>query len=222
MINTQLEIIDTPDGRFYVTPTGILPSVSTILSTTSDRSSIESWRRSIGADEADRIMMASASIGTDVHSVMESLVLGRDHPMNMRSVRERLILSMVSGISEAMVGHLGEVFGCETRLYYDGLYAGTADLIANWDGEPCIIDYKTMRNGFKDDALSKFFMQTCAYALAYNNMFDTDIRSCVIIECDHERRVRSTHLSRRDFGVYRGLWIDALEAYYDNRIKEPV
>ena len=53
----KLERIDHPDGRRYVTPTGIAyPSVTTVLGKTADKSGIEEWKKN------EKVITISSSI----------------------------------------------------------------------------------------------------------------------------------------------------------------
>ena len=56
------------EARLYLTPDGeALPSVTTILNRTKDKTFLKQWRAKIGDKKADQIMRDSASIGTALH-----------------------------------------------------------------------------------------------------------------------------------------------------------
>ena len=55
------------------------------------------------------------------------------------------------------------------------------DAIGIYEGEDAIIDFKTAKKMKKREWIDDYFMQGCAYALAHNEMFGTDIKkSCNI------------------------------------------
>ena len=65
------------DGRRYYevsegTETiGLFPSITTVLSGTSDKSGLEKWRKKVGEAEADRISKLSMNRGTVMHRLVE-------------------------------------------------------------------------------------------------------------------------------------------------------
>ena len=68
----------TNGKRFYNTPTGALPSVTTILTATKpekDRLGLENWRKAIGEQRADAICSEAANRGTRMHKYLEDYVI---------------------------------------------------------------------------------------------------------------------------------------------------
>ena len=78
MNNIQsLERIDTPDGRFYKTPSGFLyPSVTTILATIPNPE-LEQWKIAVGEEVVKKVSSAAAHRGTLLHSCCEDFLLHR-------------------------------------------------------------------------------------------------------------------------------------------------
>ena len=70
----ELERVDTEIGRYYKDSNqNLVPSVTTVLSNTSDKSNgINEWRLRVGDDEADRVIKQSTDIGTSVHLAIEN------------------------------------------------------------------------------------------------------------------------------------------------------
>ena len=65
---------ETVDGkRFYVTPSGPLPSITTVLSILS-RDSIKKWRERVGEDTANAISTKASRRGTNVHKMCEDYI----------------------------------------------------------------------------------------------------------------------------------------------------
>lgn len=209
----DLERIDSEAGRFYRTPFGLAPSVTTVLSKSTDKSWIDDWRNRVGRAAADAISKESADLGTKVHFLMETCLSGEEAE-RPRSTMEKLAAVMARAIAGAMIDHIGDVWGLESRLHFRDLYAGTTDLIALWDGEPAVIDYKTGKN-FKDAiGVRTFAMQCAAYGLAHNEMFGTKISKSVVIECTRRADVRITCISGKDFDIACDNWAAALERYH--------
>lgn len=60
-------------GRYYDTPKGYYPSVTTVLGILSKKG-IAEWRRRVGEAEANRISTQAARRGTEVHQMCEDYV----------------------------------------------------------------------------------------------------------------------------------------------------
>ena len=56
------------DGRLSLTPDGqALPSVTTILSKTKDKTFLKQWRAKVGEKKAEEIIKPAGQIGTALH-----------------------------------------------------------------------------------------------------------------------------------------------------------
>ena len=67
-----LERVDDPErGRRYGDQK--LPSVTTILSATKDKSGLDAWAERVGRDNAERIKNEAATVGTHMHNVIERI-----------------------------------------------------------------------------------------------------------------------------------------------------
>ena len=68
----ELKRLDKEVGRFYQDSNeNSVPSVTTVLSNTSDKSdSIQQWRKKVGETEANRITKQSTDIGSMVHDCL--------------------------------------------------------------------------------------------------------------------------------------------------------
>ena len=71
----------TLDGkRHYLTPAGVLPSVTTVLGEKLQTSKgLDEWRARVGEQEADRISKQALSRGSAVHSICENYILNKDY-----------------------------------------------------------------------------------------------------------------------------------------------
>jgi len=62
-------------SRLYLTPDGeSLPSVTTVLSKTQDKSFLKEWKARVGEKKAEEIVANSSAIGTALHLYIEHLV----------------------------------------------------------------------------------------------------------------------------------------------------
>ena len=108
--------LDLPTGRKYVTPEGTpLPSVTTVLDRTKDKSHLEAWAKSVGPEEADRIKNEAALVGTHMHGCLERFIKHRpiEVPTSWLAVRG---YRMAMTLAEKYFPNLNEVWGCVKDL----------------------------------------------------------------------------------------------------------
>lgn len=203
--------------RYYNSPTGPLPSVTTILSATmpeSKRQGLEQWRAFVGEEKANSITKYSTDIGTLAHTHVQSRLIGMEgvlgnHPMRVlaRDIGE-------SHYNHHWMPNVTEIRGIESDLYYEGLYAGACDAIGIYQDELCIIDIKTSRKTRTDDHVQDYFLQIAAYALAFESLTGTPIEHGVIALTTHQCTNQTWLINPQDMIEYKKLWIERLEAYY--------
>jgi genome maintenance exonuclease 1 len=175
----------TIDGkRHYLTPDGVFPSVTTVLSNKLDKSGLDAWRKKVGEEEADRIGKQAAHRGTAIHDMAEKYILGEDyikghHPINLYTF---------SDIRRVIDNRITTVYGIEYPLWSRELNtAGRTDLIADFDGVLSIVDFKTSKRLKEEKYIESYFLQATCYAAMTNERLLTDIkRIAIIIAVDHE------------------------------------
>ena len=192
MKNFELELcynIDNPlwkvllteyhDGkRFYVTPEGErYPSITSILSELT-KADISRWRARVGEKEANRIVAQASRRGTAVHTVCEAYIKNQDGYLDGELPH---IIELFRSI-EPFLDRIDMVRLIEGALWSDELkVAGRTDLIAEFDGELAVIDYKTSTYRKTWEMCHKFFMQGTFYAHAFEERTGTPIENIVII-----------------------------------------
>lgn len=209
----------TPTGRFYHTPFGPTPSVTTILSSQPKAAGLQAWIDSVGVEESERIRDEAGRIGTHMHNYLEQMVsrASLDEPADDE---QRLGRKMAQAMRMIMLkgANLNEVWGLETALWYQDLYAGRTDLVGVWQGVPSVIDYKTSRRAKTVDMVEGYFCQTVAYALAHNDLFGTDIRQTVVLIANRpdfrgDINLQKFVVSGSDFSRYAEKWVGILDSY---------
>ena len=209
-------------GRFYQDSNeNSVPSVTTVLSNTSDKSdSIEQWRKKVGETEANRITKQSTDIGSMVHEALENY-LNEKKWDNFTNNQEGIIASKItekfinSGLSS-----LTEVWGLEVGLILDGLYAGTADCTGKINDIPSIIDFKTARKMKKREWIEDDFLQGCAYANAHNVMFGTEINQVVILMVDRDLLFQEFIVKPAEFNVLTKIWKKRLLEFHNRYMNQ--
>ena len=172
----EIKIID--GKRFYVTPDGsAYPSITTILSL-QDKPGLKKWREDVGEKEAKRISQESMRIGTAVHQMCEFYLCNYIVKLDKE---EKVIRDTFNRI-RFLLGNINNIVGTEIALYSDMLrVAGTADCIAEYNGVPSIIDFKTSRKPKKEAWIDDYYMQTFAYKLMFEEMTGLEIKQIVIL-----------------------------------------
>ncbi len=211
----QLKRIQTPQGRQYVgQDENPVPSVTTILSETGDKSALIAWRKRVGEQEAQRISNESAGLGTKVHNALEKYILQEEYEIKGNNVISVMAKRMVDSMVNEGFCNVDELWGTEVGLIAQGLYAGTSDAIGLHNGTPAIIDFKTAKKIKKREWIEDYFMQGCAYALAHNEMFDTDIKKIAILMVDREAKFAEFVIEGDEFEEYCEKWSNRVADYY--------
>lgn len=191
-----------------------VPSVTTILSATGDKSGLIAWRKRVGEQEATRISSEAAGLGTKVHNAIEKYILGEEYEIKGNNVISEMARPMVNNMITEGVSKVDEIWGVEVGLIAKGLFAGTSDCIGVYEGKPTIIDFKTARKIKKREWIEDYFMQGCAYAIAHNEMFETDINRVTIFMIDREGDFKEFTIEGDEFEEYTKKWLQRLEDYY--------
>ena len=210
----KLERVTTAEGRKYVGDDNVpVPSVTTVLDKTSDKTALIAWRKRVGEAEANRVSRESAGLGTKVHDALEKHILGEQVTFgnNMVSVMAKDMSELV--INEGFK-NVDEVWGTEIGLIAPGLYAGTTDFIGMHKGEEAIIDFKTSKKIKKEEWIEDYYLQCCAYALAHNEMYGTNIKKGVILMVSRDIKFKEFIIEGARFEMYCDLWTQRLEEYY--------
>ena len=190
--------------RFYQVTEGSeivakLPSVTTILGETKDKSGLEKWRKRVGEKEADRISNLSMSRGTIMHRLIELYKTKTEGEAQDRLVELKEIAKTDDEVNEFSEDENGELyleeawkffykFWFNSADYFDrvkevieaetflwttkgGGWAGTVDNVSTLvDGTIKIIDYKNSRKPKREDWVQDYYMQAAAYFIAYWDM----------------------------------------------------
>ena len=164
--------------RFYVTPKGNkYVSITSLLSNLS-KDSISQWRRRVGETEANKISRQASSRGTRVHNICESYI------QNQVGILEDALPDVIDMFKSIVpfLDRIDNIHVVEGALYSDDLgVAGRTDLIAEFDGNLAVIDYKTSRKPKNWEMCHSYFMQGAFYAYAYEELTGTPLNNIIII-----------------------------------------
>ena len=208
-----LKRITNSGSRLYNTPSGNLPSVTTILDKTKDKTFLVEWRKRVGDSEAKRITKEASGLGTLFHKHLENYILDKPRPSG-----NNLVYKLAEGMSDVVIEkgliNVDEIWGSEINLYYPDLYAGTTDLVGMHNGTPAIMDYKSTTRPKKEEWVEDYYLQCCAYALAHNELFETKINKIVIIMCSREKQYQEFICEGKKFEENCVKWTKRLDEFY--------
>ena len=171
--------------RWYHTPNGAYPSITTILGTTRPEAAVqalEGWRNSLGHEKAAAVSKKATDRGTNVHLLAERYLKKEkvDAPINGQPVPHPDLASF--NALKLKLDKIDEVWAQECALYSDFFeVAGRCDLVGKYTGEPVIVDFKTSSKVKGKGDIGDYKLQLAFYAAAHNEMFGTDIKTGVIL-----------------------------------------
>jgi genome maintenance exonuclease 1 len=157
--------------RTYETPIGKLASVTTILRATEDEKAkdrLRKWQH--GQDKIHGVKQANNNSddrlnrGKEIHAAIENL-----HKFNVEPAE-----TWIHEGNAQRWKHLQpflksiKIMECERFIWHNSGYAGTADLVAIMDDQPTLLDWKTSDRIKKRQWIDEAFIQTAAYAKAWN------------------------------------------------------
>ncbi len=203
-----------PNGRVYIDAAGNkIPSVTNILSTTKDTSHLDAWKKRIGKDKAQQIVTESADLGTMVHSHLEAYILGKERPGGNNYGRLMAAKMADTIINQGLVD-VDEIWGVETHLFFETLWAGTTDAVGIYKDKPAIIDFKNTIKPKKLEWVQDYFMQVSLYALAHDSMFNTNIKQGVIFMVSRDCTFQKFIIEGVDLDHYKLEACKRVDQYY--------
>ena len=181
---SDLDAETTNNGRTYTTPDGKrYPSITTVLSILTE-DVIRAWKERVGEEQAEIVSGKAVRRGTKVHSIVEKYLNNEDTSGFLPHIRQSL-----DNLKPVLDESIGTVFGLEVPLYSHHLkVAGRCDCIAQFNGVPSIIDFKTSRYIKKKEKISNYFAQGAAYSIMWEERTGLVAPNIVIImDVDHEK-----------------------------------
>ena len=105
------------------------------------------------------------------------------------------------------------VYGNEINLQYEGRWAGSTDLVGNFDGKDTIIDFKQSNKLKKEDWIEDYFYQIAAYSLAHKKNYGP-IEQGLICICTKDRQYQQFKMDKNKLKEYEDKWFDRVDKFY--------
>ena len=167
----------TIDGkRFYQTPEGTFPSVTTVVGWQKQKFFSE-WRNK-NPEESKRV----TTRGTKFHSLIEKYLRNEDLDYdNLHSGCKSLF-----SILKPELDKIDNIKALETPLWSKTLgLAGRTDCIAEYDGKLSIIDFKASTKEKRKSDIDNYFAQAAAYSLMFQERTGIIVRDfAILIACE--------------------------------------
>lgn len=168
----------TVDGkRFYITPEGDYPSITTLLGHF-DKHKLLEWRKRVGEEEANKISSKASSRGTKIHSLCEKYLLNEDIEKNKIDPDD---LEMFYSF-KPILNNINNIHYLECPLYSNRLkVAGRVDCIGEYNNKLSIIDFKTSKKLKDESYIENYFLQATFYSMAYYELTGIKVNQIAIL-----------------------------------------
>ena len=178
VILTELPSKNMRGYRWYNTPeNNWYPSITTVLGI-KPKPFLDVWRANLGTEAAKKETERCAIRGTAVHDMCEKYINNVEKPTDGHVTEHIKLFNMV----KIALNRINNVLAQEVPLYSDVLMvAGRVDCIAEYNGVPSIIDFKTSTNIKSEDMILDYYLQETFYALAFYECTGIEIKQIVTI-----------------------------------------
>ena len=167
----SLTEIQKSGKRFYSTPDGEFPSVTTVVGYGKQNFFAE-WRRK-NPEESRRVL----SRGTKLHSLIESYLNNETLDFDNMLPNFKVLFNQI----KPELDKIQNIVAIETPLWSKTLgLAGRTDCIAEWNGKLSVIDFKTSRKEKRKEWIESYFMQCTAYAIMFEEMTGIPVPQIVV------------------------------------------
>ena len=206
------------DGlRKYLFGDEKLPSVTSILSQTKseeEKAALANWKERVGRKEANKIKIEASKRGTSMHTYIEDFLRGRINESFFDSNQQYKNMAKEI-IEKGIIGRVEEIYGMEETLFYPHRYAGTADLLAYYEGKEVCIDFKQANKPKKIDYIQDYFLQLGAYTLAHDVVHGTKMKAGIILLCTVDNLFQEFKIEGAELEMYQNLFLGRVKKFYE-------
>ena len=207
---------DEESGRTYNVGQVKVPSVTTILNKTQSKEkqeALSNWRERVGYKEASRITNQAATRGTEMHYILEQYLNGKGY-INLS--KSGALPRMMAHTIISNLGKFTKVYGTEVTLNYENLWAGSSDVVCEYDGKPTILDFKQSNKPKREEWIEDYYYQIAAYALAHKKNFG-DIQQGLICVCTKDLLYQGFLVNEELLAEYEKKWLLRVDKYYKKK-----
>jgi genome maintenance exonuclease 1 len=175
-IDNKLKEVTVDGKRFYETPGGIFPSVTSVVGWDKQNFFAE-WRRK-NPEESRRVLAR----GTKLHSIIESYLNNEILDFDNMLPNFKVLFNQI----KPELDKIQNIVAIETPLWSKTLgLAGRTDCIAEYDGKLSIIDFKASSKEKRKQDVESYFTQATAYALMFQERTGIIVENfAILISCE--------------------------------------
>ena len=175
-IDNKLKEVTVDGKRFYETPGGIFPSVTSVVGWDKQNFFAE-WRRK-NPEESRRVLAR----GTKLHSLIESYLNNETLDFDNMLPNFKVLFNQI----KPELDKIQNIVAIETPLWSKTLgLAGRTDFIAEYDGKLSIIDFKASSKEKRKQDVESYFTQATAYALMFQERTGIIVENfAILISCE--------------------------------------
>ena len=163
---------ESESERYYITPEGKYPSVTTVTGW-EKRKFFAEWRKN-NPEEAKR----TTSRGNKLHKLIEKYI--NNEKLEKKEI-DLATLDLFLQIKKN-VDRIDNIHALEVPLYSKLLkLAGRVDCIAEFDGELAVIDFKGSTKTKRKEDIENYFLQATAYSIMWKERTGVAIKKVVIL-----------------------------------------
>ncbi len=167
-------------GRVYRVESGshtgnVYPSITRALGA-KPKPALEAWKKRVGKEEAQRVSARATVQGSSLHRLSECYLGNVDLPAFTPNVAE-----LWQFMRPWLASNITKVYAQEQDVYSPRLeIAGRLDLLAEYEGEPAVVDIKTAKAEKREDWVSDYFLQASFYCCAVFELTGLKVKRFVI------------------------------------------
>ena len=175
-IDNKLKEVTIDGKRFYETPGGVFPSVTSVVGWDKQNFFAE-WRRK-NPEESRRVLAR----GTKLHSIIESYLNNEEIDFDNMLPNFKVLFNQI----KPELDKIQNIVAIETPLWSKTLgLAGRTDCIAEYDGKLSIIDFKASSKEKRKQDVESYFTQATAYALMFQERTGIIVENfAILISCE--------------------------------------
>lgn len=175
----DLKTVNENGSRFYQTPNGNYPSVTTVTGFKKSQFFAE-WRRK-NPKEAVRV----TSRGNKLHSLIEDYLNNDFDPETDKNRITPDTLELFLQIKPEL-DKIDNIHAQEVALWSDALrLAGRVDCVGEYNGKLSIIDFKGSTRAKRREDIANYFQQATAYAIMWQERTGVAIDNfAILVSCE--------------------------------------
>ena len=186
--------------RFYehLETKEVYPSITSVLSIRQKQGLVE-WRKKVGEQVANHVMIQAANRGTAVHNMVEDYLNNVDLEQ-VDKYKKQFLPRMMFNVLKPELAKINNIRLQEAAMFStDYTVAGRVDCIADYKVVLSVIDFKTSTKEKKEEWIENYFIQGSAYCEMYEERFDQPIDRVVILIVTEDGAIQTFSKSKDDY-----------------------